>query len=112
MPYLEALQKYAVFEGRAKRSEFWLFMLGQAIIAAALNALALAVEPGLYAVYFLYFLATFLPSLAVTVRRLHDTGKNGWYILVILIPLIGWIILLVLMVMRSDDDNEFGPRPA
>ncbi len=112
MPYVEVLKKYAVFDGRANRSEFWLFVLVQFIIAIALNILALEVGPWLNAVYFLYFLSTFLPFLAVMVRRLHDTGRNGWHILVILIPLVGWIILIVLMALGSDDSNEYGPRPA
>ena len=112
MPYLEVLQKYAVFDGRAKRTEYWLFTLIQTIIVAVLYALFFAVGEWFLVVYFLYFLATLLPSLAVTVRRLHDIGRNGWYILVVLIPFIGWIVLLVFMLMGSDDSNEYGPKPA
>ena len=112
MPYVEVLQKYAVFDGRATRSEFWLFALIQLIIFTLLYALSFVVGEWLLAVYFLYLLATLLPTLAVTVRRLHDSGRNGWYILVALIPLVGWIVLLVFMVMESDDSNDYGPRPA
>ena len=89
MPYVEVLQKYAVFDGRAKRSEYWLFVLIHFLISVVLAALSSVVDEWLLGVYFLYFLATLLPSLAVTVRRLHDIGRNGWYILVVLIPFIG-----------------------
>ena len=109
---MEVLQKYAVFDGRAKRSEYWLFVLIHFLISVVLAALSSVVDEWLLGVYFLYFLATLLPSLAVTVRRLHDIGRNGWYILVVLIPFIGWIVLLVFMLMGSDDSNEYGPKPA
>ena len=112
MPYVEVLQKYAVFDGRAKRSEYWLFALIQTIIVAVLYALFFAVGEWFLVVYLLYVLATLLPSLAVTVRRLHDTGRTGWWILIGLVPLIGAIILIIFMVMESGGDNEYGPRPA
>ena len=112
MPYVEVLQKYAVFDGRAKRSEYWLFTLVQIIIFTVLAALSSVVGEWFLGVYFLYFLATLLPSLAVTVRRLHDTGRSGWWILIGLVPLIGAIILIIFMVMESANDNEYGPRPA
>ena len=112
MPYVEVLQKYAVFDGRAKRSEYWLFTLIQIIIFTVLYALFLAAGQLFLVVYWLYALATLIPSLAVTVRRLHDTGRSGWWILIGLVPLVGLIVLIIFMVMESADDNEHGPRPA
>ena len=111
MPYVEVLQKYAVFDGRAKRTEYWMFTLIQVVIAVVLAALSSVVGEWFLVVYLLYVLATLLPSLAVTVRRLHDTGRSGWWILIGLVPLIGAIVLIIFMVMESADDNEYGPRP-
>ena len=112
MPYVEVLQKYAVFDGRAKRSEYWLFTLIQLIIFTVLYALFFAVGQLFLVVYLLYALATLIPSLAVAVRRLHDTGRSGWWFLIGLVPFVGLIVLIVFMVMESADDNEYGPRPA
>ena len=109
---MEVLQKYAVFDGRAKRSEYWLFVLIHFLISVVLAALSSVVDEWLLGVYLLYVLATLLPSLAVTVRRLHDTGRTGWWILIGLVPLIGAIVLIIFMVMESSGDNEYGPRPA
>jgi uncharacterized membrane protein YhaH (DUF805 family) len=70
------------------------------------------VEPFLYFPFALYILVSILPSLTVTVRRLHDTGKSGWMILLCLIPIIGGIILLVFLVLDSDPEpNQYGPNP-
>ena len=110
MPYIEVLQKYAVFDGRAKRTEFWLFMLIHIIISTILYALSWIVDL-LIIVYIVYGLALLVPSLAVGCRRLHDSGKSGWLQLIFLIPFIGWIIMIVLFVLPSGDDNKYGPRP-
>ena len=110
MPYIEVLQKYAVFDGRAKRTEYWLFMLIHIIISIILYALSWIVD-FLIIVYIVYVLALLVPSLAVGCRRLHDSGKSGWLQLVGLIPLVGAIILIVLFVLPSGDDNKYGPRP-
>ncbi len=110
MPYIEVLQKYAVFDGRAKRTEYWLFMLIHVIISIILYALSWIVD-FLIIVYIVYVLALLVPSLAVGCRRLHDSGKSGWLQLVGLIPLVGAIILIVLFVLPSGDDNKYGPRP-
>ncbi len=111
MPYIEVIQKYAVFEGRAKRTEFWLFMLIHYVIAFILAALAVFVASFFNIVAIVYGLALLVPSLAVGCRRLHDSGKSGWLQLVGLIPLVGAIILIVLFVLPSGDDNKYGPRP-
>jgi uncharacterized membrane protein YhaH (DUF805 family) len=104
--YFKVLTQYADFKGRARRMEYWMFVLFNmifALIVMALdNLLGLTVEGLPYGyIYFVYVLFVFIPNLAVAVRRLHDTGKSGWMILVGLIPLIGAIWLLVLLVTDS-----------
>lgn len=115
--YLLVLKQYANFNGRARRTEYWMFTLFQIIffvVAAVLdNVLGLAFEGiGYGPLYFLYALATLIPGLAVAVRRLHDTGKSGWMILVALIPIVGSIWLIVLLATDSTPgENEYGPNP-
>ena len=115
--YIQVLKKYAVFSGRARRKEYWMFALFNLIfiiVAAILdNILGTAIEGVGYGLfYFLYVLAILIPGLAVAVRRLHDTGKSGWMILIVLIPFVGWIWLLVLMILDSNPgENKYGPSP-
>ena len=115
--YLEVLKKYAVFSGRARRKEYWFFVLFNAIFAIAAmildNILGLAIEDvGYGPFYILYALATIVPGVAVSVRRLHDIGKSGWYILLAFIPCVGAIILLIFDLTPGDTgDNEYGPDP-
>ena len=93
---------------------FVLFNVIFSIVAAILdNVLGLAIKDvGYGPIYILYALAVFIPGLAVSVRRLHDTGKSGWFILLGLIPCVGGIILLVFVVTAGDvGDNEYGPDP-
>ena len=110
MQYIEVLQKYAVFDGRAKRSDYWLFMLVHVIISIILGLIPLFLD-WFVIVEVVYFLAVLVPVLAVGARRLHDSGKSGWLQLILLVPLIGWIIVIVLMALPSDDENKYGPRP-
>jgi uncharacterized membrane protein YhaH (DUF805 family) len=109
--YLDVWRKFATFSGRARRSEYWMFLLFNTIVSTAL----FAVDMVLGTVFLLggiYALAAFIPTLAVTVRRLHDTGKSGWWILITFIPLIGAIAFLVFMFQDSyAGDNEYGPNP-
>jgi len=115
--YLAVLKKYAVFNGRARRKEYWMFFLFNtifAIVAVILdNVLGTASQDTGYGlIYGLYILAVILPSLAVGVRRLHDVGKSGWWIFISLIPLIGSIWLLVLLATDSQPgENQYGPNP-
>jgi uncharacterized membrane protein YhaH (DUF805 family) len=115
--YLKVLKQYAVFSGRARRKEYWMFVLFNIIffiIAALLdNLLGIAIEGiGYGPVYILYCLFVLIPGLAVTVRRLHDIGKGGGWIFISLIPLIGGIWLFVLLVTDSEKGtNRFGPNP-
>ena len=115
--YLKVMKNYAVFDGRARRKEYWMFILFNmifAFIAIGLdNILGIANENlGYGAIYILYSLAVFLPSLAVSVRRLHDVGKSGWFFFISLIPFIGAIWLLVLLATDSNAGvNEYGENP-
>ena len=115
--WLTAMKKYVDFSGRARRTEYWMFALFNvifAIVALVLdNLLGTASEELGYGLFYgLFSLAIMLPGLAVTVRRLHDVGKSGWWIFISLIPLIGGIWLLVLTVTDSQPGaNEYGPNP-
>ncbi|MBQ4818929.1 DUF805 domain-containing protein [Aquimarina sp. MMG016] len=119
--YLKVLKEnYANFEGRARRKEYWMFTLFNVLIILGLYVLAMvflfmeinALASVFGILYVIYALGVLVPGLAVAVRRLHDTGKSGWMILVGLIPLIGGIWLLVLYVTEGDKgDNEYGPDP-
>jgi uncharacterized membrane protein YhaH (DUF805 family) len=109
--YLKVLKNYVGFQGRARRKEYWMFVLFSVIVSIVLTIIEsiLSVSQVLTG---LYSLAILLPSLAVGVRRLHDTGRSGWWLLIGLIPLIGAIILLVFMCQDSQEkDNEYGPNP-
>lgn len=109
--YLDVLKKYAVFNGRARRKEYWMFVLFNLIIALVLGLIERLVGgPGILAN--LYSLAVLIPGLAVAFRRLHDTNRSGWWILIGLIPLVGFIILIVFMAQDSQPgDNQYGPNP-
>lgn len=115
--YLKVLRQYSDFNGRARRKEYWMFVLFNiifAFIAIVLdNLMGLTIgEIGYGPLYGLYALIVLIPGLAVGVRRLHDTGKSGWMMLLVFIPLIGGIWLLVLMIMEGDQgDNQYGPNP-
>ena len=113
--YLEVLKKYVDFSGRARRSEYWYFVLFNVLISIGLvildNVLGIATND-VSPLYSLYSLAVLLPGLAVGVRRLHDTGRSGWHLLLGLIPCIGGIILLVFFVEDSQyGENQYGPSP-
>lgn len=103
--YLEVLKKYAVFSGRARRKEYWMFLLINLIITVVLSFIS-------DYLYYLYTLAVFIPGLAVSVRRLHDIGKSGWWVFIGLIPLAGWLWYMVLMAMNGQSgENQYGPNP-
>lgn len=115
--YLGVLKQYAVFKGRARRKEYWFFILFNLIASLLLTLVdfmtgSLDAELGMGLLSGLYSLAVLIPSLAVTVRRLHDTGRTGWWLLIGLIPLIGALVLLVFMLLDSQPgDNEYGANP-
>ena len=108
--YLEVLRKYAVFNGRARPKEYWYFALFNIIISIALAVIDAITGIGLLGG--LYTLVVLIPSIAVSVRRLHDTDRNGCWLLIALIPLIGAIVLLVLMVQDGKPgENQYGSNP-
>lgn len=116
--------KYAEFQGRATRSEYWYFYLffvivdlvlvyGSAIIGSIFNGLEGYAQGTMVGtlLYGLFALASLVPSLAVAVRRLHDTSRSGWNLLWGILPLIGAIILLIYLVQPSKEDNHYGEQP-
>lgn len=109
--YIEVLQKYAVFGGRARRKEYWMFCLFNIIIAVVLGFVeGLVGSQGVVGI--LYSLAVLIPGIAVTVRRLHDTDHSAWWLLIAFVPLVGAIVLLLFMVRDSQDErNQYGPSP-
>ena len=129
--YIKVLNQYFDFSGRARRKEFWMFILISAIISLIMSVIDLSLglmiadtgilssldSSGLTTEYTgilgsLYSLAVFIPSLAVSVRRLHDVGKSGWMLLLMLLPIIGWIWLLILNVREGNGGtNQYGPSP-
>lgn len=113
--YLEVLKKYVVFDGRAHRTEFWMFTLISVIISIILALVDAAIgtyQAGGGLLQGIYGLAVLLPSLAVGARRLHDIGRSGWWLLIGLIPIVGIIILIVWWAQEGDAaPNEYGPNP-
>ena len=114
--YFDAWKNYVTFTGRSRRKAYWVFFVFNVIatILANLidNVLGLAGQSVYGPVSMLYALAVFLPGLALAVRRLHDTGRSGWWMLLGFIPLIGWIVLLIFFVTDSQPgSNPYGPNP-
>ncbi len=109
--YLDVLKKYAVFSGRSRRSEYWYFLLFNLIISIILNILISKVSSVFNFITIIYALATLIPSIAVSVRRMHDIGKSGWMVLINLIPIAGFIWFIILAATDSTPgDNEYGPN--
>lgn len=115
--YLAVLKKYTVFEGRAQRKEYWFFILFNILISLGLGMIdavtgTLNPHSGVGLLGGLYALAVLVPAIAVSVRRLHDTDRSGWWVLIALIPVIGPIVLLVFMALDgTPGDNRFGQNP-
>jgi uncharacterized membrane protein YhaH (DUF805 family) len=108
--FINALKKYAEFTGRTTRKEFWMFILfylliyiGMVIVDSVLGTMIFTL---------VYALGMFVPSISISARRLHDTGRTGWWQLIGLIPLIGLIVLIVFYVQESQGDNAYGSAPA
>jgi len=125
--YIEALKKYAVFTGRSRRAEYWYFQLFNILIGIAI-ILVFAFLGGVLAgitgngektaeaiaqlAYSVFALGTLLPALGVLIRRLHDTDRSGWWVLLGLVPFIGGIVLIVFCVQDSQPgSNQYGPNP-
>jgi uncharacterized membrane protein YhaH (DUF805 family) len=115
--YFQVLRKYAVFAGRARRKEYWIFGLIHGLIIFALSyphilTSAVDSESHLGQIQMLYLLATFIPLVAVSVRRLHDTNRSGWWFLMYLIPLANLILFFLFMTENSQPgENRYGPNP-
>ena len=114
---MSALKKYAVFSGRSQRSEYWFYILIYMILYIVLSVIDAVL--GLYSNHAqigllsgLLALVLFIPSIAVAARRLHDTGRTGWWQLIAFIPLIGIIVLIVFLASDSEPGtNKYGPNP-
>ena len=116
--YLKVLKEhYADFNGRARREEFWMFQLfnflALMVLMIVLGGISVLLEvPALMSLVGIYVLAIIIPSLALVVRRLHDTGKSGWFYLITFIPLIGGIWLLIIYCTDSENGtNNWGENP-
>lgn len=114
--YLKVLKNYFGFSGRARRKEFWMFCLINIIIGIVLTVAETVAgfsrSAGYGPVSALYSLAVFIPSLAVSFRRLHDTGRSGAWIFINLIPVLGWLVYLFFLVQDSKPgDNAYGVNP-
>ena len=113
--YLKVLKQYTRFNGRARRKEYWFFYLINSLIGIVLISLdrfLLKRADGIGFLTGVYSLGVFLPSIAVSVRRLHDIGKSGWWYLINFIPFIGGLIFLYFTVQDSEPDrNRFGSNP-
>ncbi len=107
--YTKVLKNYVTFSGRARRKEYWMFFLFNFIISIVFGIVTGII--GLPELAYLYSLAVLLPSIAVGVRRLHDTGRSGWWLLIGLVPLIGAIVLIIFFVQDSLEENQYGDNP-
>jgi len=117
--YIDVLKKYAVFNGRARRKEYWMFVLFNVIISIILGILdrILGLDFGSGGsssgwLSTIYSLAVLLPSIGVAIRRMHDTNRSGWWVLINLIPCVGFIWFIVLAAQEGTiGDNQYGPDP-
>ena len=115
--YVDALKKYAVFNGRSRRREYWVFSLCNLMVFVVFVViqglrLGMAAELAMAVIETLFFLAVLIPALAVAVRRLHDTGRSGWWLLIGFVPIVGLVVLIVFLVLDSQTgENRYGPNP-
>ncbi|MPY71564.1 MAG: DUF805 domain-containing protein [Alphaproteobacteria bacterium] len=106
---------YAQFSGRSRRAEYWYFYLFCVLVSIGLDILSRVLAPAdllAQLVQLIFALATLIPSISVGVRRLHDIDRTGWWMLLWLVPFLGWIVLIVFACLRgTDGPNRFGPDP-
>ena len=108
--YLEALKnKYADFSGRAHRTEYWMFVLINIIIIVVLSIIDAMITGGILQI--VYSLGVLIPSVAVAARRMHDTDRSGWMLLLGLIPLVGLVLIYFLVLDSQPGPNKYGPNP-
>lgn len=103
--FIGALKKYADFTGRARRKEYWMFILIYMIINVVLGILGLEIISALVG------LGLLIPSISIAARRLHDTGRSGWWQLIVFVPVIGIIVLIVFLAQDGHDTNDYGVNP-
>lgn len=109
--YTDVLKKYADFSGRARRQEYWMFFLCNIAVAIIVGIIDAVIGANMI-IYGLYILAIIVPTIAVTVRRLHDIGKSGWWYFIGFVPVIGFIWLIVLAATEGNaGPNEYGANP-
>jgi len=115
--FLKALKNYAGFSGRSRRKEYWFFILFYIIffmVLAFLDGLlgTFSVETGIGVLTGIFILGMIVPNIAVTIRRLHDTDRSGWWILICFVPFVGGLVLLVFMILSgTQGNNQYGPDP-
>ena len=107
--FLDALKKYAVFHGRTRRRGYWIFHLIYLLLFAVMAALDHVL--GIQLLVYILAVTLAIPSIAVSTRRLHDSGRSGWWQLISVIPVFGFITLLYFFVQPSDNDNVYGLSP-
>ena len=108
-------ENYSHYKGRARRSEFWYWQLFNLIMNIIFFILAYVISTQisfvLIPIFIIISLIFLFPTFTIMIRRLHDTGRSGWFLLLLLIPIIGWIILTIWFCQDSDYKNEYGPSP-
>ena len=125
--YLKVMRdNYANFKGRARRKEYWMYTLIFTVLLIALMTIMFSVlsfsdeseietGPGVYLTVILvivFLFAHFIPTIALTVRRLHDTGKSGWWYLIVLVPYLGNFVIFIFTLIDGDrGDNKYGSNP-
>lgn len=120
--YAKVINQYTDFKGRARRKEYWMFILINAIFVLLISLTEVLIrgksifDAGIsgitLALLLFYGLFTLLPSIAVSIRRLHDSGRSGWWYLITVIPYVGIFVFVYFMVLDSEpDENKYGPNP-
>lgn len=114
--YIRMWRKYAEFSGRASRKEYWMAFLFNALVTVGLMMIdavigTFSAESGMGLLSGLYALVALCPGLAICVRRLHDTGRRGWWVLLALVPFVGIFLLIFMLIDGEPRENKFGPDP-
>jgi|SRR5664279_3025159 len=111
--YLQVLKNYALFTGRARRSEYWYFVLGNVVIGFVLGILDAVLRKiiGIGPLGMIYGFAVLIPGVAVSIRRLHDTDRSGWWLLLGLVPLVGLVLIVFLAEDSNAGTNRYGQNP-
>ncbi|MBD2815668.1 DUF805 domain-containing protein [Xenorhabdus sp. Flor] len=110
--YFQVFKNYADFSGRARRKEYWMFYLFNIIIFSAICILGAILSDTIGSIVMLiYALVAFIPSLAVTVRRLHDTNRSGWWFLLVFVPIGGIVVFIFTLLEGTEGSNDYGADP-